>query len=210
MGYSVAVAVKSKKAKDEMLAFLAKNFRPWSTIAIEGGLAGYEPGVEYISGPTDDLSYDHGKLRIGFDFSGGGGWREYAFQLCYWVALKVGRERILRKLGRVSPYIVYDGYEAWPVVVGPPPLGMEWAEVSTVGFKEPSNWKEMRLKLEQYNQLSDEQLDKPQDKATLYSSMREYVDFWSKEVGENQKMCSIMEAELYRLDTLWNVQNDSK
>jgi hypothetical protein len=104
MGYTVTVPIKSKSAHAKMLAFLEANYRPWSVVGEQGG-------GEYLRGPLgEDLSYDSGKCRIGFDYNAGGAERLYAFTIVKWMALRVGR-----RLRNGLPYYVYDGYENCPV-----------------------------------------------------------------------------------------------
>jgi len=76
MGYSIATPIKSQKAKDKMKAFMEKNFRPWSAV-----YSGYDYDHSYFS---DDLPYDHGKCRLGFDCHAGTREeeRDYVFAVC--------------------------------------------------------------------------------------------------------------------------------
>lgn len=112
MGYSIAAPIKSQKLKDKMMKFLDENFRTFEKVI------GKES--RYGNYPTDDLSYDDGKLRIGFNYSGMGDIeRNYIFGVCKWISLKVGRKK---KIGeRTVPYYVYDGDEAIaiPEALGP-------------------------------------------------------------------------------------------
>jgi hypothetical protein len=124
MGYSVAVPVKSQKAKEEMLAFLYKHYKPFSTLA-QGTDLEQESRPEYD--PTGailadgELSYDNGKCRIGFDYGGMFRERHYLYCTIRWIALRVGRKRQLNaaaKLGILHAiyYYVYDGFEACPIL----------------------------------------------------------------------------------------------
>lgn len=130
MGYSFATPIKSPKARDNMVAFLEKHYRPWEQIIepfkgeLENG-RGIMPFVSFDTrarGPlADDLAYDHGKCKIGFDYGAGfsDGERYWMYNFCYWMAQRAGRRRVFTKkapdCGAV-PYVVYDGYEAWPVL----------------------------------------------------------------------------------------------
>jgi hypothetical protein len=106
MGYSIATPIKSEKAKKEMMAFLSRHYN--HTL---------DP---YARGPIDrDLSYDHGPCRIGFDATSTS---DYMISVCAWVALKVGKRKTYPtkhcdKVHGPYKYIVYDGYEDWPLYI---------------------------------------------------------------------------------------------
>jgi hypothetical protein len=75
MGYSIATPIKSQKAKAKMKDFMEKNYRPTSILF----------GLDYDHGRFgDDLSYDDGKCRLGFDYSSGvhDTERTYIFLIC--------------------------------------------------------------------------------------------------------------------------------
>lgn len=106
MAYSITTPIKSEKAKKYMMAFLKKHY--------DGKL---DP---YARGPIDrDLSYDHGPCRIGFDASGTS---DYMISVCAWVALKVGKRKLyptkaIPKAAGPCKYLVYDGYQDWPLLI---------------------------------------------------------------------------------------------
>jgi hypothetical protein len=113
MGYSIATPIVSEAVKQELLAFFSKHYRKWTDVRYDGKYS------NYLDGPTDDLDYDHGPCRIGFNYNASGGEREYGFSVCRWMALHVGKRRDfldLKGLGPV-PYVVYDGHERFPVLV---------------------------------------------------------------------------------------------
>lgn len=118
MGYTVTTPAKSKKAKREMLAFMGEHFRPAHEI-FDDLEEDYDRTASGVL-TEDHLSYDKGSSKMGFDYAS---WsqldRYYAFNVCRWMALKVGRIRRFKKFGFANtsiPYIVYDGREAIPVV----------------------------------------------------------------------------------------------
>jgi len=122
MGYSVATPIKGKSELYRMKAFMKTHFRTWPELH---NLPKDAPS--YISLVTDDLSYDHGKCRLGFDYNAAGSERDYAFAVCRWMALQVGRKRQFKELEKSFPHIVYDGEEAWPVIVrGSMKVPQEW------------------------------------------------------------------------------------
>jgi hypothetical protein len=129
MGYSFATPCKSKKALKEMMGFLDEHYRAWDKIIepfkddLTAG-RGIMPMVTFetrLRGPATEGAYDHGATRIVFDYGAGfsDGERYWMYNLCYWMAQRVGRRRPFKKkapdCGAV-PYVVYDGYEAWPVL----------------------------------------------------------------------------------------------
>lgn len=84
MGYSIATPIKSQKAKVKMKDFMEKNYRPISVLF----------GYQYdCSNFTDDLAYDDGKCRLGFNYNACDPERSYIFLVCRWMSLKVGRKR---------------------------------------------------------------------------------------------------------------------
>lgn len=114
MGYSIATPIRNAEAKKEMLEFLKKNFRNTEDVF---------KVPHYSRGPLgEDLSYDHGKCRIGFDYNCGEPERGYIYTVCRWMALKVGAlQRFNLTEGKVEligefPYLVYDGYGHTPVI----------------------------------------------------------------------------------------------
>lgn len=118
MGYSIAARIRSEAKRQKVLGFLKGNFRGWPEV--EG-----REGDCYASNPTDDLSYDSNKASIGIDYGACSGWeRVYVYDFVRWVAIRFGDRRRKFKLdsGSVSfpgpvPFMVYDGYEAWPLLV---------------------------------------------------------------------------------------------
>ena len=146
MGYSITTPIKSQKAKAEMFAFLTEHFVPFYEL-----LPHLYGGFSQLRGPLDgDFAYDHGKCRIGFDYSVIQDLeRDYVSGLLHWMALRVGRKRKLPIFERFSntkaivPYIVYDGYESWPVRLASewrdkaPPEVRQWRFCDEHGFFVP-------------------------------------------------------------------------
>ncbi len=109
MGYSIAAPIKSKKAREKMMSFLADNYRSWSVIT-----AGTKHELQYdctaklcIEG---ELAYDHGKCRIGFNYGGGGIPYEYMWGVLRWISLQVGRRRQLNAV--TAPSGILDAVPA--------------------------------------------------------------------------------------------------
>lgn len=133
MGYSFATPCKSKKARNEMMAFLDENYRPWNEViepfkdeltATGPGTLGIMPQITFetrLRGPATQGAYDQGKAKIVFDYGAGfsDAERYWMYNLCYWMAQRVGRRRVFSKMAPdcgAVPYVVYDGYQAWPVL----------------------------------------------------------------------------------------------
>lgn len=121
MGYTVATPAKSKK---EMLEFMSQHFRPgYETFGYEKG---YDPSRSGVLS-SEDLVYDDGTSKMGFNYNGELG-RDYIFNVCRWMALKVGRKRKFKcyNITESVPYYVYDGEEAVPIL-----LKSEWEGIVT-------------------------------------------------------------------------------
>src|SRR5690349_4830227 len=118
MGYSIAARVKSKDKAERMIRFVAKNYRPWSSVLGKGKSIS-------ASEVTDDLSYDSAKTALGFDYASHlNGWeRIYVYSALRWICLKIGVRKRRFKSDAVTPnifekavpFMVYDGYESWPI-----------------------------------------------------------------------------------------------
>lgn len=129
MGYSFAAPCKSKKARDEMMAFLDEHYHSWDQVIepFKGELTsgqGIMPVVTFetrLRGPATEGAYDQGKAKIVFDYGAGfsDAERYWMYNLCYWMVQRVGRRRVFSKMAPdcgAVPYVVYDGYQAWPVL----------------------------------------------------------------------------------------------
>lgn len=156
MGYSIAVPLKSAKARDECLAFLKANFRPWTKVkpsfpeGVQMLANDVRPDYDWTQGVCSDkkgeetLDYDSGTNRVGFNCSTSDGFiGEYAKAVLRFCALRWGRRRMLKKYTGTRdfvPYWVYDGYEAMPVLVESEwrdraPQESWWAFCDGTGFK---------------------------------------------------------------------------
>lgn len=116
MGYSIAIRPKNKKLKDRMIKFMNENFK--SPEEVLYNRQPYESEEECYWGPHDDLSYDHGKLALGFNYGCSGDPEgDYMYAALRWMALKIGKKRKWKNMPESVPYMVYDGYEAFPVIL---------------------------------------------------------------------------------------------
>ncbi len=134
MGYSVAITARSLKARNLILSFMNKEYRPWKELDKT-----YK--VQNSFGPTNDLGYNDGLLKVGFNMSACDPEYTYIFTIIKWMALQVGRKQKVTKEVRKCdpnfewpklPYLVYDGYETWPIItndVQNVPTDYKWAQV---------------------------------------------------------------------------------
>lgn len=137
MGYSVGIDVQSVHLQKKMLTFMEKEYRPhWQ-------IRGRKNTDCYSSPPRVDLDYFQGKCIIGMDYNAAGFERGYVFTLARWMALKVAKTRRVFNDPQVTfeepvPYIVYDNYNLWPVLVKPlsaVPKKIRWCCVDRYGMK---------------------------------------------------------------------------
>jgi len=139
MGYSIAAPIKNEDLKKKMLQFLKRYYKPWSKIS--------ENSSNRASCPIDELYYDHGKYRIGFNY----GLlpdpeRFYIYSVLTWIAIKVGKKKYFKKLGKSFLYYVYDGYKATPIIFEPTGYE-EWDEsiVDEYGFPKKAEMFSLQL-----------------------------------------------------------------
>src|SRR5271169_2699144 len=91
MGYSIAVRARNQKLRKRMVAFMAKNWRPWSDVLGEGESISSRPGL----GAAGELDYDHAKDAVGFDYASHcNGWEScLIYSATRWMALKIGKSK---------------------------------------------------------------------------------------------------------------------
>lgn len=120
MGYTLAIRCRSKAERTKMKDFLRINGRSW-------GVVSGSKAHEHTREVDDDLSYDWGKMALGFDYQSGlwGFEREHTYAVTRWMAIQIGQRKARfskdvvhdYKVTEAVPFIVYDGYESWPVFV---------------------------------------------------------------------------------------------
>jgi hypothetical protein len=108
---------RSKRLRDEMIAFLDREYRAPEDENMRGPLAG-------------NLSYDDGKCRIGFNYSPSEFGHYHMWALLAWAARKVGRRRRFHDAASgllvTAPYVMYDGVDCYPVVAERPRGAEDW------------------------------------------------------------------------------------
>lgn len=180
MGYSICTVAKSKKLKDEMLAFMGRHYRPfWQVVGIGE--------ITHIRGPTDDMSYCHGPLKLGVDYISGMGdlERKYSYALVYWMAIRIGRRTMKEGVELIS--FNYDDCpaESWPLVMEGTelPKDFPWTlAVDTDGW----SWSKHECKL-----------------ASLWAKL-----FTGK--GNGMKHFNMVRSELKRLSGRWAESHQEK
>lgn len=107
MGWSVSVACKSKKAQEQMLSFLEKNYRETSAV-----LAFEKTWRQRCSRrPSQHFAYGHSPTKIGFDKPD-----EYEWAILRWMAFRIGKRRKFKAISKPVPWINYDGSSSVPVL----------------------------------------------------------------------------------------------
>lgn len=211
MGYSFSTPCKSLKARDKMFAFLEKHYHPWGDLAapfkedLDKSPTNILPLFSWDTrtrGPlTEGLSYDHGKCKIGFDYGAGlcEGERYWMYNLCYWMAQRVGRRKVLGRkapgCGAV-PYVLYDGFDAWPVL-----------ERSEFADKlEDSEWLVDRGFRGMLATVELEKMSFEEDTAGFPTTADlQYIERWFNPRLEMAKRVDvIIRTELARLTSLWD------
>jgi hypothetical protein len=124
MGYSIAIRARNQTLRKKMVKFMAANHRKWSDVIGEGKSISSRPGL----GADGELDYDHNKLAVGFDYASHcHGWESaLIYSETRWMALKIGQTKTRFKdpdkrdkyvFEEPKPFMVYDGYDEWPILV---------------------------------------------------------------------------------------------
>lgn len=100
-----------------MTSFLKDMYRTWPQVTGDDATPGFE-------GPTDEgLQGISSECYIGFSYgSPPGVEREYVFALVRWISIQIGRRKSVFRNENLNlevpvPYWVYDGLEAFPVLL---------------------------------------------------------------------------------------------
>ena len=158
--------------------------------------------------------------------SGLGDWeREYAYALCRWMAIRVGKKKTrftnltppLPTLPDPAPYIVYDGYESWPVLVGTKveskrrPKNAQWLCTDKLGIKNGpeaissfvrSSW-DVNGFWEIHDKIVSEGEPMPEkgDRHAWHDKV--YLKLYEKIKTAVDTKLAFLRKELTRLDRLW-------
>jgi len=184
MGWSYGVTARSQALRDKMLEFLGEHYRTGSDVL--GNLApmvsrGYP--LEPVEGAG--LSYDDGgPLKLGFNNGG-----LFEATMLQWVAVKIGRTRILSKLPKPTPYLTYDGKSyplliksQWPVI--PPRRYGQWVIVDDIGYCPMQRpWSDWSVE-----------------------GLKEMTEWIAGRALRFQKIDGIVRSEMERLDALWETE----
>lgn len=116
MGYSSSIPCRSKKAQEQMLAFLDLHYRDH----VDAGIGTHRRREKYAE--SSGLKYARGACGIGFNSPG-----DYEHALLRWMALRVGKRRTFRGLGisRAIPWTNCDDRVSEPIL-----LNSDWPEVT--------------------------------------------------------------------------------
>ena len=194
MGYSIAIRCKNKELKEKMITFMEANYRGWSKIGNQ---------QDDYSRFSDDLSYDSGKMAIGFDYNACEPDRDYIFAVCRWMALKIGRKRRWKELGLIPFYVCDGGHTAddrFPILVKDEwekkaPNSYEWCLVTSTGFKPVENKYKGSPLYEEYKK-----------KGRVNEFITKHTSIYENLFGGCKKVNKLISDELKRLDDLWRKQ----
>lgn len=235
MGYSIGVRARSAKLQETMLAFLAVHYRNWAQIT-----GGYDP--QAVTDPTDDADYDNGKNFVGFNYGCLSGYdRFWNTTTCRWIALKVGRRKrkfnkdviTPNELPEPTPFLTYDGYQHWPVIVCANPKrnlakGQQWCSTDKYGFPNnpklyeeyattaahevlnPDNREEEAAAQKAWKAFMEEAAVKNWEELELAGKItrQQWIDESNVLMAKHfkplmEEAFKLMRAELKRLDDLW-------
>jgi hypothetical protein len=222
MGYSIGFLARSPALAKRTASFMRKHYRPWPEVAGDGSGSG-----QYASGPRESLAYDKRKGVIGVDYGPVSGWeREYAFAIVRWMAIRAGRRRSsFRKdavtphvLESPAPYMTYDGYENWPILVVASakelravPKSARWCATDRLGMKaEP--WRQIATVLFDLKGVNvTKVMARASREAGPHPERGKHWNWVERREKALLRLCRgqfdlanrVMERELERLDALW-------
>lgn len=226
MGYSISTRAKTQALQKKMLAFMQKNYRNWPTVR------GQSNGNAYAGNPTNDLSYDRAKKIIGLDYGALSGWeRVYAYAVVRWMALKVGSLRkkfpgvVPKETSKPVPFMVYDGYESWPILLVETPAQLKklpedrrWCAYTPLGmYADKARYVEGELVVEladDFNRMFQEVHDKIGPRSPAGAGRKAHAAWIKKRHRLMLPHCrkklrealKPFQAEMQRLEDLWNAQ----
>jgi hypothetical protein len=179
MGWSWTVTCRSKKAQEQMLAFLEEHYIPSSRV-----LPWPEDHWRYQHPklPSEHTKYAGTKTSIGFDSP-----TDHEQAVLRWLALRVGKKRTWKtKLGPdfpAVPWVNMDDQDMLPVITKDQWDGNERTEQYTV---DEHGWRPVsRFGIEQ---------------PSILGKMVAYILELRKEADEKDRL---IRADILRLDELW-------
>jgi len=162
MGYCISVNVRSVSLRDKMLQFLKENWRQWPEL---NGGSKDDPAYSCPPETGETLCYNSKrKCNIGIEYHViDGAERDYIYQFCRWLAITIGKKKKFKGVEDSVSYIVYDGFECWPVMItgkNKPCKDSEWnwAFYDEYGTKKPDEFDVVIYKL--YGQDMLKELEK--------------------------------------------------
>ena len=213
MGYHLSVKAKSTGARTRMLAFMEANYKPWGNTA----------------GPVEPRGTD--KLVIEYSSCLHGLERIFVYCIIRWMALQVGKLRghynkdvvFPNKFNPPVPYMTYDGYEHWPILVCDKepkamslPTTARWCATDKYGIYLSERTSESLLHAAMdahigrpsYDRLRKEVIEKighcPQEEKAKIKWLNAHKRIMTKHCQpEIHRMLRKVRKEIARLDQLW-------
>lgn len=170
MSYSVMTAFKDTEIRDKVFDFLKQNFRDIDVV-----LGDSEQELTYGPCKNEDISYkgETKKPLIGFNYASGAEfYKEYEFQLCYWMAKMAGKKILLKEVNRKNEYIIYDGCEKWFLLKeGEELKNKDYVATDDIGFH--------KLHRRIYSYLSESEIVSVETK--IYNELQRLTNLWKAE-----------------------------
>jgi hypothetical protein len=195
MGYTIAAHARDAHSRDLMYEFMEKNYRKSPLV-----FYGKDELCYSRLACGKDLSYDHNKLAIGFDYNACEPERDYIFAVVRWMALKIGKLVMVKNLGE-TPMSYYDGGstsdDRWPVLdktlwKSKVPIKWDRCLTNSVGHRS------------QLNQYEGVPLYDEKDAIGKKEFIRERSNIMREMCGLSMEdIDAIIGKELKRLDRLW-------
>lgn len=117
MSYSVSVRARTKKLQVLMFGFMESHYRrPSEIFRQKDDYSRFTSN--HLSDEATHLSYDSHARAIGFDYSACEPERDYIFDVCRWMALKIGKVKEFKHLPFPVSCYCYDGLKNIPILAG--------------------------------------------------------------------------------------------
>lgn len=183
MSNELYVPLRSKALAGAMEVFMGNNFKPWSV------LIGEPNHNDRVAPPAREPERPR---CITIWYSCMDPEREYAWTMAHWMAAKAGRKTYFPSLSESFPYVLYDGFEAFPVV--------------PEDFVCPEEGKEKWGYLPYRDALGCVMRD-DEPMTRLRASQDPFSAQWVSLIDQGR---AIIKNEILRLDELWTAQFNPK